>query len=112
EASLIQKASSVTPDCLWSRPVMWLWAANLERAQIGSLTGEILIDVGQWQPAVHRHCIRLQPEVEVFGFIELLNFQTVLRVELRDGHEDVVVDEDAVLILVGGAAVVRKRREL
>src|SRR5439155_23898244 len=55
------------------------------------------------------YCVWFEPEVEVFGLVDLLYILEIVPIELRHFHEDVVVHLDAVLILLSGFAVFGKR---
>src|SRR5439155_799526 len=85
--------------------------ARFERAEIGRLAREAVRHVGQRHTAVDCSRARFEPEVEVFRFVELLNVLTILRVELLNIDEGVVIHTDAVLVLPRRLCILRKRRK-
>ena len=85
--------------------------AKLQGPEIGRLAGKAIGNIGKDHTAIN--CCRtwLEPEIEVFRLVKLLNILEILRVQPRDVHEDVVIHSDAVLVLMCRLAIFRERRE-
>src|SRR6185369_2252445 len=96
------------PGNLWPRAKVGNGLACFQRAEIRGATSESFIHVGEHHTAIHGGGIRLEPEIEVLGLVYLLNILEVVSVELRHFHEDVVIDSDAVFVLMRRLAVVGK----
>src|ERR1043166_104017 len=86
--------------------------ADLESAEVRRAPTESVRNVRQNHPSVDCCRSRLESEVERFGFVDFLDRRNVLSIEPRHVHEHVVVDEDAVLVLMGRATVLLKCLEL
>jgi hypothetical protein len=87
-------------------------SAPFEGPEIGRAPAEAIVHVGQDRSAVDRRGARLDTEIEVFGFVDGLDALAILRIQSGNVHEDVVVDQDAVLVLASRLTVFRERREL
>ncbi len=85
--------------------------AQFQRAQVGRPASKAIGDIGQDHAAVSRRRSRLEPEIEVLSLIERLNFLQILRIQFWDVDKNVVVDDDAVLILMCRPAVFGERLE-
>ena len=79
--------------------------ADFQGAQIWRRAAEAIGHVVQNDAAIHGRGAGLEPEIEIFRAIELLNRFEILRVQLYDVDENVVIDGDAVLILMCGSGV-------
>src|ERR1039457_63952 len=79
--------------------------SDFESPQIRRRTGESVRHIVQDHAAIHRRGAGLKPEIEIIRPVERLNRLQILRIQLWDVHEDVVIHVDAMLILVRGAAV-------
>src|SRR5262249_32970796 len=86
---------------LLSRTVMRYGPANLQRTEVRSAAGEIIIDAGESDAGID--CGRSWPKlkIEISRPVQLPR----IRPRRRDLHECVIVDKNAVLVLTGGIAV-------
>ena len=85
--------------------------ASFQGAEIGRLPREAIGDVRQVDPVIDCCRTGLQPEIEVFGLVEVLYGLDILGVKSADTDEDVVIQCDTVLILFGCLTVFGKRAE-
>src|SRR5450432_2688609 len=106
-----QKRSSAPHLPLWPRPVVRRTLAQLQCAEIGRLAGKTIGDVGQDHATVRRRGSRLEPEIQVLGLVEGLNLLQILGIQFWNIDKDVVIDDDAVPILMCRPAVFGERRE-
>ena len=82
---------------------------QLDRTEVRSRAREPICHIWQRFSVIDRYRSRPRPEVERFRLADFLVRRDVLRVEPRDVHEPVVVDEDDVLILMRGSAALVER---
>ena len=85
---------------------------QFQRAQIGCAAGKAIGDIGQDHAVIDRGGARLEPEINVLGLVKRLNFLHILGIQRRDIDEDVVIDDDAMLILSSRLAEFGQGREL
>ena len=78
------------------------WPIQFVGAEIGRLAGEIVIDRGEQNARIDGCRAWLQPEIEIVGVVEMLRIGLVRNLGI---HENIVVDQNAVLVLLGGLAV-------
>src|SRR5688572_31423606 len=99
----------ITPSNAW--PVDRQRRPELERAEVRRAPLEPVGHGGKCRAAVDRGGARAQTKVELARVVEVLHRARILRVESRNAHEDVVVDEHAVAILPRRARELLERAE-
>src|ERR1700733_4139788 len=92
-------------SALLTRSIMRWTLAQFQCAEIGRLAGEAIGYIGQRYATIDRCRAGLESEVEVLGFVERLNRFQILRIQLWDVDKDVVIHDDAVLILMSRPSV-------
>ena len=82
--------------------------ARFVRSEVRSLSGEIVVDIGKSSPGVHRRRAGTQSEVKVSLIVKLGRIDRT-----RRGYplKNVVVNQDAVLVMAGGRAELLKGLE-
>ena len=85
--------------------------SGLQSAQIRRSAGEAVGYVVQNHALVHGRRTGLETKIEVLRLVEPLHGLEILRVQFCHVDEDVVIQFDAVLVLMGGAAVFGKGRK-
>src|SRR5215510_10367442 len=98
-------------DRLRSRPVVRQRTIDFERTKVRCLTRVPIGHIRQNDTAVDSCRARFEPEVEILGFVDHLDLFEILGVESRNVDERVVIELHAVRILLGGFAVLLKRRK-
>src|SRR5579884_1567664 len=83
--------------------------AQFNRAQVWSPPGETVGDVRYRNTPVDHRSPGLQPEIEVFRVIKLLDSLDIPAVQARHVHEGVVIDQEAVSILFGRLLILLQR---
>src|SRR5262245_20985910 len=86
--------------------------ADLERTEVRRPSSKTIGHIGQGHASVHRSRSRLQSEIELVRFIQLLESRYVFGVEAPYVHKNVVVNQKAVAILFRCLTVLRKSRIL
>ncbi len=82
---------------------MWAVLAQLNGARVGGIACIVLIDVGQYLAGIYRGGVGLETQVEIGHVIGLA--------PLDEGgvHEDIKVDDDAMLFIACGFAELPER---
>ena len=84
-----------------SRPIVRRGLTKFQRSKIGRPAGKAIRNVGQSHAAVDGRGTRFEAEVEVLRLVDRLHLLEIFRVESRDVHEHVVVNSNAMEILMG-----------
>ena len=71
-------------------------AIDFVGAEIGGAAGEIVVDCGEEDARIDGGGAGLEAEIEIFGIVETCGSDLS---GIRDLDEDVVIDENAVLVL-------------
>ena len=82
--------------------------ARFVRSEVRSPSGEIVVDIGKSSPGVHRRRAGTQPEVKVSRIVKLGG---IGRIRLGYLLKNVVVNQNAVLVLAGSRAELLKGLE-
>src|SRR5688572_27272319 len=78
--------------------IVWFRLVELEGAEIGGFTRDVVVDGGQRDSGVNSSGVRIKPEVQIHGVIDVVAAAGVGR---RQTFEDVVIHFDAVRLLAG-----------
>ena len=110
--SPVRRTSRASGACRRTRSIVRCDSAKLQRSQIHTLSNEVVGDVWQTHPTIDGSRPRRETEIEVVFVVDVLEDRDVLPIETRHIHESVVVDEDAVSVLIRRLHVLGQGREL
>src|SRR5258706_7151168 len=105
-------AGPVVLGTLLPWPVVWRHPPDFQGSQIRRRTSESIGHIVQNHATVHSRGTRLEPEIEILRAVKPLNGLEILRIQLGNVYEHMVVHIDTMLILMSGAAVFGECRKL